>query len=85
MATFQVLTVESMKMAVFWDVGPRGLVEVYRRFGGACCLYHRPDDGCNMWHKIYIGICMSVSDSVLKSVFSVIIISDISVKALEIV
>jgi hypothetical protein len=35
-----------MKMAVFWVVAPCSLVKVYRRFGGACCLYHhRPDDG----------------------------------------
>jgi hypothetical protein len=24
-------------MAVFWDVAPCSLVEVYRRFSGACC------------------------------------------------
>jgi hypothetical protein len=35
-------------MTVFWDVKPCSLVEVYRRFRGAYCLYHegdRPDDG----------------------------------------
>jgi hypothetical protein len=47
---FQVLTAASMKMAVFWVVAPRRLVEVYRRFRGACCLHHqggtyRPDNG----------------------------------------
>jgi hypothetical protein len=47
---FQVLTEASMKMNVFWDVGPYSLVEVDRRFRGACCLYKllltlRPDDG----------------------------------------
>jgi hypothetical protein len=26
-----------MKMAVFWVVAPCSLVEVYRRFRGACC------------------------------------------------
>jgi hypothetical protein len=29
---------------VFWVVAPCSLVEVYRHFGGACCL-HRPDNG----------------------------------------
>jgi hypothetical protein len=33
---FQVLTAASMKMAVFWVVAPCSLVEVYRRFRGAC-------------------------------------------------
>jgi hypothetical protein len=32
-----------LKMAVFWVVAPRRLVEVYRRFRGACCL-HLPGD-----------------------------------------
>jgi hypothetical protein len=32
---FQVLTAASMKMAVFWVVGPWSLVEVYRCFRGA--------------------------------------------------
>jgi hypothetical protein len=36
------------KMAVFWDVAPCGLVEVYRRFRGAFCLYNQGvDDGGN--------------------------------------
>jgi hypothetical protein len=30
-----------MKMAVFWLVAPKGLVEVYQRFRGACD--HSPD------------------------------------------
>jgi hypothetical protein len=30
-----------MKMAVFWGVSPRSLVEVYRRFRGAYCLHHQ--------------------------------------------
>jgi hypothetical protein len=37
---FEVLTVASMKMAVFWVVVPCGLVEAYRHFRGDC-----PDDG----------------------------------------
>jgi hypothetical protein len=43
---FEVITVVSTKMAVFWVVGPCSLVEVYQRFRGDCYLhYHRPDDG----------------------------------------
>jgi hypothetical protein len=30
-----------MKIAVFWVVAPCNLVEVYRRFRGACCLHHQ--------------------------------------------
>jgi hypothetical protein len=30
-----------MKMTVFWDAAPCNLVEVYRRFRGACCLHHQ--------------------------------------------
>jgi hypothetical protein len=33
-----------MKMAVFWVVAPGNLVEVYRRFGGVCCLHHHSDE-----------------------------------------
>jgi hypothetical protein len=46
---FQVLTAADMKMAVFWVVAPCSLVEVYRRFRGACCRHHQgdPDDGGN--------------------------------------
>jgi hypothetical protein len=38
---FEVLTAVSTKMAVFWVVAPCGLVEVYQRFRGPCCLYHQ--------------------------------------------
>jgi hypothetical protein len=37
----QVLTAALVKMAVFWVVAPCSLVEVYRRFRGACCLHHQ--------------------------------------------
>jgi hypothetical protein len=30
-----------LKMAVFWVVAPCSLVEIYRRFKDACCLYHQ--------------------------------------------
>jgi hypothetical protein len=35
---FEILTAASMEMAVFCDVAPCSLVEVYRRFRGTCCL-----------------------------------------------
>jgi hypothetical protein len=35
---FEVLTVVSIKMAVFWVVAPCSLVEVFRCFRGACCI-----------------------------------------------
>jgi hypothetical protein len=41
---FEVLTAAVMKMAVSWVVTPCSLVEVYQRFRGPCCLYHRGDD-----------------------------------------
>jgi hypothetical protein len=40
-ARFQVLTAESMKMAVFWVAVPCSLVEVCRRFRSACCLHQQ--------------------------------------------
>jgi hypothetical protein len=33
-----------MKMTVFWDVVPYGLVEIDLRFKGAYCLHHQDDD-----------------------------------------
>jgi hypothetical protein len=47
----QLMSKETLKMAVFWVVAPCSLVEVYQRFRGPCCLHHqgdvthRPDDG----------------------------------------
>jgi hypothetical protein len=35
---FQFLTATSMKVAVFWDVAPRSLVYIGRRFREACCF-----------------------------------------------
>jgi hypothetical protein len=31
-------------MTVFWDVAPKGLVEVHRHFRGACRLHHQGDE-----------------------------------------
>jgi hypothetical protein len=43
---FKILTAASMKMAVFWVIASRSLVEGYRRFRGTCCLHHQgPNDG----------------------------------------
>jgi hypothetical protein len=45
---FKVLTavkISMLKITFFWDVAPCSLADVYRRFGGACCLHRRGDDG----------------------------------------
>jgi hypothetical protein len=49
-------TTSLMKSAVFWVVAPCSLVEVYRRFRGACCLHHQGDDGD---HLHYMYLCVS--------------------------
>jgi hypothetical protein len=33
-----------MKMTAIWDIGPCSLVGVDRRFRGAYCLCHNPDE-----------------------------------------
>jgi hypothetical protein len=33
-----------VKTTVFWDVAPCSLVEIFRRFRGACCLHHLGDE-----------------------------------------
>jgi hypothetical protein len=38
------IMVMEMNMAVFWDVAPCSLVEVYRRFGDDCYLHHQDDE-----------------------------------------
>jgi hypothetical protein len=40
---FQVFAAASTKMPAFRDVAPCSLVEVYWRFGGACCVHHQDD------------------------------------------
>jgi hypothetical protein len=42
---FQIL----MKMAAFWVVAPFILVQVYRRFRGACCLHHQSNESVNFY------------------------------------
>jgi hypothetical protein len=42
---FQVLTATHMKMAIFWVLVPRSLVQVYQHFKVACCLHHQGNDG----------------------------------------
>jgi hypothetical protein len=37
-ARFEVLTVVTMKITVFWDVTPCRLVDCYRRFGDSSAL-----------------------------------------------
>jgi hypothetical protein len=41
---FEVLTVVSTKMAVFWVAAPCSLVEVYQHFRGLCCLHNQGDE-----------------------------------------
>jgi hypothetical protein len=36
---FEVLTAVNMKITVFWDVIPCRLVNIYKYFGGTCCLH----------------------------------------------
>jgi hypothetical protein len=53
--TFKVLTAASMKFRfVFWNVLPCKII-VDRRFRGACCLHHRPDDGGSTSQKTYLN------------------------------
>jgi hypothetical protein len=51
---FEILTAVSMKMAVFCTVAPCTLVEVYRRFRGACCLHQHGypyyGDSTHLWN-----------------------------------
>jgi hypothetical protein len=38
-----------LKIAVFWDVTSRSLVEIYQRFGGVYCLHHQCCENLK-WH-----------------------------------
>jgi hypothetical protein len=37
-----------MKVAVFWYVGPRRLVEVFQCFRGAYCLHHQGESSIKL-------------------------------------
>jgi hypothetical protein len=50
MVWVQVLTVASMKMAVFWAVAACSPIEVYRRFRGACRVHYQGDDDAGIKH-----------------------------------
>jgi hypothetical protein len=41
---FQVLNAASMNFRVFWDVAPRSIIGVDRRFRGVYCLHQQGDD-----------------------------------------
>jgi hypothetical protein len=47
----QVLTAASIKMRVFWHIAPCSVVGVERRFRGAYCLHHHPDDGASVYSE----------------------------------
>jgi hypothetical protein len=36
---FEILIVETTRIAIFWSVIPCSLIDVYRHFGGAYCLH----------------------------------------------
>jgi hypothetical protein len=44
---FQIPTSASVKMTVFWDVALCNLVEAYRHFRGACCIFHQGDESAS--------------------------------------
>jgi hypothetical protein len=67
---FEVLTVTSTKMAVFWDVAPCSLVGIDRPFKGAyCLLYHsgKSDDGGS---KLLWNVGQYLPDSHLRIISS---------------
>jgi hypothetical protein len=45
---FRIFILAILKMAVFAVVAPYGLVKLYRRFRGACCLHSRPEGGSEL-------------------------------------
>jgi hypothetical protein len=47
---FEVLTVVSTKMVVFWVLARSSLVELYQRFRGPCCRHHQGDDVKGLWN-----------------------------------
>jgi hypothetical protein len=47
---FEVLTVASMKMTVFWILEPCSLVDIYQCFRGACCHHYQGLDDTGSRH-----------------------------------
>jgi hypothetical protein len=58
-----------LKMAVFWVLAPCSLVEVYRRFRGACCLHHQGDReiGKSFLHKVIKGVQKNILCSFIQN------------------
>jgi hypothetical protein len=42
----------TMKIAVFWDLTPCSLVDIYQYFGGTCCSHFQGEE-----QATHIGIC----------------------------
>jgi hypothetical protein len=64
---FQVLTATSMKMTVFRDVTPCSLVDVCRRFRGACCLQTRLHGAASQKTVIFITLIFWTNISCLNA------------------
>jgi hypothetical protein len=62
-------------MTVFWIVVPCSLVEVYRRFRGACCLHHQvdrcPNDGQRENLKYHLFVCCLFKEAASTSDYKV--------------
>jgi hypothetical protein len=61
---FHVLTAASMKIAVFWDVAPCSLVQVYRRFRGVYYLHHQGDKTSLFTHRLMVEAVSTSETSV---------------------
>jgi hypothetical protein len=62
-------------MAVFWEVAQYSLVEVSRRFRGACCLHHQGDLASLSWTLLnslltdqYVEFIFKVPNKMLSTV-----------------
>jgi hypothetical protein len=60
----KILTATSIKMTVYWDVVPCSLVEIDRRFRGACCLSHQGD-------RRYLSVTKGTTERSLSTLRSV--------------
>jgi hypothetical protein len=56
-------------MTVFWDVEPCSVVEVYRRFRGACCTHHEGDSLDDRGSKQGPWTLMMETEQVSKTLF----------------